>query len=149
MSIYSHRITVTPSGGQINGRLEVEDLQATGSLLGTASYALSAGSVAGTIQSASYALTASYVLGASVTSSYSLSSSWSQFAVDSDNTISSSYALSSSVSHTSQTASLATSVLLYDVASGNGYINDTQAAAGGVPIGGLYRNGNFIQIRIS
>jgi hypothetical protein len=26
--------------------------------------------------------------------------------------------------------------------------NDTAAAAGGVPLGGLYRNGSFIQIRL-
>jgi hypothetical protein len=29
------------------------------------------------------------------------------------------------------------------------YANDTAAAAGGVPVGGLYRNGSVIQIRVS
>jgi len=29
------------------------------------------------------------------------------------------------------------------------YGNDTAAASGGVPVGGLYRNGNFVQIRIT
>lgn len=30
----------------------------------------------------------------------------------------------------------------------SGYAKDTAAAAGGVPLGGLYRNGNVIQIRL-
>ena len=29
------------------------------------------------------------------------------------------------------------------------YANDTAAATGGVPVGGLYRNGNFVQIRLT
>ncbi len=40
-------------------------------------------------------------------------------------------------------------VLLEDVATQGNYRNDALAAAAGIPIGGLYRNGNFIQIRIS
>jgi hypothetical protein len=28
------------------------------------------------------------------------------------------------------------------------FVDDTAAAAGGVPLGGLYRNGSFIQIRL-
>jgi hypothetical protein len=40
-------------------------------------------------------------------------------------------------------------VLLEDVATGGNYRNDALAAAAGIPIGGLYRNGNFVQIRIS
>lgn len=30
----------------------------------------------------------------------------------------------------------------------NNYANDAAAAAGGIPIGGLYRNGSVIQIRV-
>ncbi len=40
-------------------------------------------------------------------------------------------------------------VLLEDIATGGNYRNDGLAAAAGIPIGGLYRNGNFVQIRIS
>lgn len=28
------------------------------------------------------------------------------------------------------------------------YANDVEAAAGGIPVGGLYRNGSFIQMRL-
>jgi hypothetical protein len=51
-----------------------------------------------------------------------------------------------------QTASYSESssyVLLEDVATGGNYRNDALAGAAGIPIGGLYRNGNFVQIRIS
>lgn len=40
-------------------------------------------------------------------------------------------------------------VVLGHVSSSLNYANDNAAAANGVPLGGLYRNGNFIQIRIS
>jgi hypothetical protein len=40
-------------------------------------------------------------------------------------------------------------VLLQDIALSTGYMNDAAAAAAGVPLGGVYRSGNFLQIRIS
>ncbi|MFZ9219894.1 MAG: hypothetical protein ACO22Y_00160 [Sediminibacterium sp.] len=40
-------------------------------------------------------------------------------------------------------------VILSHVSQSLNYANDNAAALGGVPLGGLYRNGNFIQIRIS
>ena len=40
-------------------------------------------------------------------------------------------------------------VILSQVSSSLNYADDTAAAAGGVPLGGLYRNGNFILIRIT
>jgi len=40
-------------------------------------------------------------------------------------------------------------VILSQVSSSLNYANDNAAALHGVPLGGLYRNGNFIQIRIS
>jgi len=40
-------------------------------------------------------------------------------------------------------------VILTQVSSSLNYANDNAAALNGVPVGGLYRNGNFIQIRIS
>ena len=39
-------------------------------------------------------------------------------------------------------------MILASVSSSLDFANDTLAAAGGVPLGGLYRNGNVIQIRI-
>lgn len=39
--------------------------------------------------------------------------------------------------------------IMADVSRSHNFPNDTAAALGGVPLGGLYRNGNFIQIRIS
>jgi len=40
-------------------------------------------------------------------------------------------------------------VVLSHVSQSLNYANDNAAALNGVPLGGLYRNGNFIQIRIS
>jgi hypothetical protein len=40
-------------------------------------------------------------------------------------------------------------VVLTQVSQSLNYADDTAAAAGGVPLGGLYRNGNFILIRLS
>jgi hypothetical protein len=40
-------------------------------------------------------------------------------------------------------------VVLSQVSSSLNFLDDTAAAAGGVPLGGLYRNGNFILIRIT
>jgi hypothetical protein len=40
-------------------------------------------------------------------------------------------------------------VVLSEVSSSLDFANDTAAEAGGVPLGGLYRNGNFIMIRMS
>jgi hypothetical protein len=40
-------------------------------------------------------------------------------------------------------------VVLTQVSQSLNFTDDTTAAAGGVPLGGLYRNGNFIAIRIS
>jgi transcriptional regulator GlxA family with amidase domain len=40
-------------------------------------------------------------------------------------------------------------VVLTQVSQSLNFVDDTAAAAGGVPLGGLYRNGNFILIRLS
>lgn len=40
-------------------------------------------------------------------------------------------------------------VVLANVSSSLDFANDTAADAGGVPLGGLYRNGNFVMIRLS
>ena len=73
--------------------------------------------------SASYALTASYVLNA-VSSSYAATSSYL-------NPVTNGY------------------VVLTQVSASLNFVDDASAAAGGVPLGGLYRNGNFILVRIS
>ena len=73
--------------------------------------------------SASYALTASYVLNA-VSSSYAATSSYL-------NPVTNGY------------------VVLTQVSASLNFVDDAAAAAGGVPLGGLYRNGNFILVRIS
>jgi hypothetical protein len=39
-------------------------------------------------------------------------------------------------------------IVLTQVSASLNFVDDTAAAAGGVPLGGLYRNGNFILIRI-
>ena len=57
--------------------------------------------------------------------------------------VSSSYALTSSYVNT-----LNQIVILSQVSSSLNFVNDTAAATGGVPLGGLYRNGNAIQIRL-
>ena len=40
-------------------------------------------------------------------------------------------------------------ILLNQVSASLNYADDSTAAAAGVPLGGLYRNGSIIQIRIS
>jgi hypothetical protein len=40
-------------------------------------------------------------------------------------------------------------VVLTQVSASLNFVDDASAAAGGVPLGGLYRNGNFILVRIS
>ena len=39
-------------------------------------------------------------------------------------------------------------IVLSQVSASLNFVDDTAAASGGVPLGGLYRNGNFIVIRI-
>ena len=61
----------------------------------------------------------------------------------SGNSVSSSYAVTSSYVNT-----LDQIVILSQVSSSLNFANDGAASAGGVPLGGLYRNGNVIQIRL-
>lgn len=74
-----------------------------------------------------------------VTASYALTST------------SSSYAVSSSYAATASYLNPVTNgfVVLSQVSQSLNFVDDAAAAAGGVPLGGLYRNGNFILIRIS
>jgi hypothetical protein len=84
------------------------------------------------INGAPNATTASYALTAT-SASYALTATSASFASTASylNPIQSSY------------------VILSQVSASLNFVDDTAAAAGGVPLGGLYRNGNFILIRIS
>jgi hypothetical protein len=105
-----------------------------------------------TVGTASIATSSSYAATASIatSSSYSLSSSYAATAVTS------SY-VTSLVQDVSLTGSLSINntmkvsgsyIIQPQVSSSFNFANDTAAAAGGIPLGGLYRNGNAIQIRL-
>jgi hypothetical protein len=83
------------------------------------------GDSANALLTASFAFTASHILGGVATSSFAISSS---------------YAIN---------AGSASYIKLDDIAAAGDYGNDETAAINGVPIGGVYRNGNFMMIRYS
>jgi len=66
------------------------------------------------------------------------------------NAVSASFATTASFAATASYLNPITNsyVVLTQVSSSLNYADDIAAAAGGVPLGGLYRNGNFILIRI-
>lgn len=102
---------------------------------------------------ASYALTASFVTTAQ-TASYILNAVSASRATSAANADTASYVLNSVSSSFAATASYLNPVtnsyvVLTQVSASLNFVDDTAAAAGGVPLGGLYRNGNFILIRIS
>jgi hypothetical protein len=67
------------------------------------------------------------------------------------NATTASYAITASFAATASYLNPITNsyVVLTQVSASLDFVDDTAAAAGGVPLGGLYRNGNFILIRIS
>jgi hypothetical protein len=70
------------------------------------------------------------------------------------NATTASYAVSASFTTNAATASYLNPitnsyVVLTQVSQSLNYVDDVAAAAGGVPLGGIYRNGNFILIRLS
>ena len=97
------------------------------------SFAETASYLAGTIESASYALTASYISGSSETASYALTASYVDF--------------SQTASYVQQAQSA--SYYLMENWATNNFADDVAAAAAGVPLGGIYRTGNIIVVRIS
>jgi hypothetical protein len=119
------------SGSILTSGSVVSTLGFTGSLQGTASYATQALSASYWSGSVTNAATASYVQTAQ-TASYVL------------NAISASYASTASYLNPIENSYL----VLSQVSQSLNFQDDTEAAAGGVPLGGLYRNGNFILIRI-
>jgi hypothetical protein len=70
------------------------------------------------------------------------------------NATTASYAISASFATNAASASYLNPitnsyVVLTQVSQSLNYVDDVAAAAGGVPLGGIYRNGNFILIRLS
>ena len=95
------------------------------------------GSISGVITSASYAINAGTAQNATSAS----------YALDATNATNATNAATASYITTAQTASyiLATDI---DGSTLGNYIDDAAAAVGGVPLYGLYRNGNIVLIRI-
>lgn len=60
-----------------------------------------------------------------------------------------SYATTGSNTFTTTQTISSSSIVLTQVSASLNFVNDTAAAAGGVPLGGLYRSGSFILIRLS
>ena len=147
----SYSLDVSGSGNYTDGLTVTGSLLAntiTGSLFGTASYALEA-------LSASFTQTASYVLNA-VSASFAATSSYvnplnqnvqitGSLAA---NSITSSLQVTGNSSYSGSQTFTTGYILLAQVSQSLNYEDDTAAAANGVPLGGLYRNGNFIAIRI-
>ena len=103
--------------------------------------------------SASYAKTASYVdiKGSGITVNYF--GSEIQLTGSGGPAVSASYALTASYFITSSvsSASIAQTSSYYVMSNyiANEYIDDATAAAAGVPLGGIYRSGNMVVVRIS
>jgi hypothetical protein len=55
----------------------------------------------------------------------------------------------SNITSTGFIASSSGYIILSQISASLNFIDDVAAAAAGVPLGGLYRNGNFVLIRIS
>jgi hypothetical protein len=103
--------------------------------------------------SASYAKTASYVdiKGSGITVNYF--GSEIQLTGSGGPAVSASYALTASYFLTSSvsSASIAQTSSYYVMTNyiANEYVDDTAAAAAGIPLGGIYRSGNMVVVRIS
>ena len=80
--------------------------------------------------------------------------------VTAQNAVTASHAITASYAVTATSASFASTasylnpvtsgyVVLTQVSQSLNFVDDAAAAAGGVPLGGLYRNGNFIMIRLT
>lgn len=136
----------------------------TASYAYTSSLALTASYFSGSISnvvSSSYSITSSYssksvtasYYGGSVTSaSYSLTSSFSNLSNNSllfNSTSSTVFATTGSNAFNGIQTISNGYVILSQVSSSLEFVDDNAAALGGVPLGGLYRNGNFILIRIT
>lgn len=92
--------------------------------------------------SASYALTASYALNSNVAPTFPFDG---QAVISQSLQITGSFGVTGSVSIS---GSFVGFTVLQQVSESLNFADDTAAAAGGVPLGGIYRSGNFIVIRI-
>jgi uncharacterized delta-60 repeat protein len=118
--------------------------------------------VGGTFTSASNPLTAREGLASlkltgfgTITASneYSITANTSQLLVSSSNTyFSGNVNISGSITGSSLLVSGSANIngftVLPQISASLNFVNDTAAASGGVPLGGLYRSGSFIQIRL-
>ena len=144
--------------GSLNLTGSVQSLNGyTGSLFGTASWAQNAVTASYVLQavSSSFATTSSYILNA-ISASFAATSSYvnplnqnvqitGSLAA---NSITSSLQVTGNSSYSGSQTFTTGYILLAQVSQSLNYEDDTAAAANGVPLGGLYRNGNFIAIRI-
>lgn len=100
------------------------------------------GSIIGTVTTASFALNSQ----SSITASHALTYTETDPIFTSK---SGSYATTGSNTFTTTQTITSSSIVLTQVSSSLNFVNDTAAAIGGVPLGGLYRSGSFILIRLS
>ena len=135
------RLDVSGSGRFTDGLTVTGSLNAangiTGSLFGTSSYTINA-------LTSSFASSASYWSGSIInaaTASYVQTAQTASYVL---NAVSASYASTASYLNPIENSYL----VLSQVSQSLNFADDAAAAAGGVPLGGLYRNGNFILIRI-
>lgn len=122
----------------------------TGSLFGTASWSVNSISSSISVTS-SYALTASFFSGSIPSSSYAVTASNSLTASTILQTATASLSLTSSymLGATGSVGNLTvTSILVADYLLTEDYADDAAAAAGGVPLYGIYRSGNMVVVRI-
>jgi hypothetical protein len=138
----SANITTPPSGfmaqffnqsGELsfkdeNGNVIIPSAQISSSFATTASYAV-------TSSYSLMALTASYAVSASFEINYETSSSYADFAK------------TASFVATAVSASNVNSATVFSNLLNLNFENDAEAAAAGIPLGGLYRNGNVVAIR--
>jgi hypothetical protein len=168
---YNVTFGVSSSGQVVGSGFSGSNFNAV-AFYGTASYALSSSvSTAVSSQTASYLtvannyqvnrLTASIISGSQVTGSFS--GSFSGTIASASYASTSSVSLNSLLLNSTSSTVFATSgsnsfsgsqtinggyLILTQVSRSLNFVDDTAAAAGGVPLGGLYRSGNFILIRL-
>ena len=116
-------------------------LNLTGSSPVTGSFSGDGSSLIGVISS-SYATTSSYA----VTASYASTGLSSSYAITSSHATSGTGSFAGALSGTLNGTGYIT---LTQVSASLDYVTDALAGSGGVPLGGLYRSGSYIKIRMS
>jgi hypothetical protein len=151
-SSYASSATVFPFTGSaiISGSLRVTgSLNTTGSFIvtttGTEFQVLPGGTIIGNTSTDLHSVTGSLKVLGSITGSLFGTASLAQTASFVLNAVSASFATTASYLNPITNGY----IVLTQVSASLNFVDDTAAAAGGVPLGGLYRNGNFILVRIS